>query len=139
MTTATKYSDRGYRANAAALRKATSDNGWPCHLCGKPIDMTLPYTHPLAFTADHLTAIANGGNLLGELAPAGANDSHTKCGRQRPRKTGEWFKQIDFFHDQNMERFRVMMSTEWKTTPGGLPLPGMKFPPSVIVTSPRGL
>lgn len=81
MTTATKYSDRSYRAKAAALRKATSDKGWPCHLCGKPIDMSLPYTHPLAFTADHLDAIANGGNLLGDLAPA-----HRRCNSRRGRK-----------------------------------------------------
>lgn len=81
MTTATKYSDRSYRAKAAALRKATSDGGWPCHLCGKPIDMTLPYTHPLAFTADHLDAIANGGQLLGDLAPA-----HRRCNSRRGRK-----------------------------------------------------
>ena len=81
MKAATKYSDRSYRAKAAALRKATSDNGWPCHLCGKPIDMTLPYTHPLAFTADHLDALANGGNLLGELAPA-----HRRCNSRRGRK-----------------------------------------------------
>ena len=81
VTTATKYSDRTYRAKAAALRKATNDNGWPCHLCGKPIDMSLPYTHPLAFTADHLDALANGGNLLGDLAPA-----HRRCNSQRGRK-----------------------------------------------------
>nr|DAR96436.1 MAG TPA: hypothetical protein [Caudoviricetes sp.] len=31
------------------------------------------------------------------------------------------------------------MVTKWETYPRGLPLPGMKFPPSVIVTSPRGL
>lgn len=79
--TVTKYSDRSYRAKAAALRKATSDNGLPCHLCGKPIDMSLPYTHPLAFTADHLDAIANGGNLLGDLAPA-----HRRCNSRRGRK-----------------------------------------------------
>lgn len=81
MTTATKYSDRTYRKRAAELRKATSDNGWPCHLCGKPIDMSLPYTHPLAFTADHLDAIANGGQLLGDLAPA-----HRRCNSRRGRK-----------------------------------------------------
>lgn len=81
VTTATKYSDRTYRKRAAELRKATSDNGWPCHLCGKPIDMTLPYTHPLAFTADHLDAIANGGQLLGDLAPA-----HRRCNSRRGRK-----------------------------------------------------
>lgn len=81
VTTASKYSDRTYRKRAAELRKATSDNGWPCHLCGKPIDMSLPYTHPLAFTADHLDAIANGGNLLGDLAPA-----HRRCNSRRGRK-----------------------------------------------------
>lgn len=78
MTTATKYSDRSYRAKVAALRKAVSDNGWLCHLCDNPIDLSLPYTHPLAFTADHLEAIANGGNLLGDLAPA-----HRRCNSRR--------------------------------------------------------
>ena len=56
MTTATKYSDRSYRAKAAALRKATSDNGWPCHLCGKPIDMSLPT--PSASTQDHASMVS---------------------------------------------------------------------------------
>jgi len=77
----TKYNDREYRKHAAALKQDAINNNKPCHLCGEHFDFTLPYTHPLAFTADHLDAIANGGDLLGNLAPA-----HRKCNSSRGKK-----------------------------------------------------
>lgn len=77
----TKYNDREYRKHAAALKQDAINNDKPCHLCGEHFDFTLPYTHPLAFTADHLDAIANGGDLLGNLAPA-----HRKCNSSRGKK-----------------------------------------------------
>ena len=39
----------------------------PCHICGKPIDYTIPYrnpdqtVNPLAFVADHVEPYAHGG------------------------------------------------------------------------------
>jgi len=33
-----------------------------CHICGKPIDYTLPYPDPGCFVVDHVVAIANGGS-----------------------------------------------------------------------------
>lgn len=78
MTTTTKYNDHEYRKRATALRRAVETNGLPCHLCGKPIDLTLPSTHPMSFTADHLDAIASGGNLHGAIAPA-----HRRCNSRR--------------------------------------------------------
>ena len=51
MSTNTKYNDHEYRKRTAALRRAVETQGLHCHLCDKPIDLTLPYTHPLSFTA----------------------------------------------------------------------------------------
>lgn len=32
-----------------------------CHICGKPIDYTLPYLHDKSFVVDHLKPLAKGG------------------------------------------------------------------------------
>jgi 5-methylcytosine-specific restriction endonuclease McrA len=58
--------DRTYRARCKALRA----QGGPCWICGKPIDLSLPYTHKDSWTADHVQARSKGGRLLGELRPA---------------------------------------------------------------------
>lgn len=76
-----RYDDRTYRKRAAALRRLVRDTGAPCWLCGCDIDLGLPYTHPMAFTADHVEALANGGNLYGELAPA-----HRSCNSARGKR-----------------------------------------------------
>lgn len=81
MSTKTKYNDHEYGKRTAALRRAVETQGLPCHLCGNPIDLTLPSTHPLSFTADHLNAIANGGNLYGPIAPA-----HRRCNSRRQNR-----------------------------------------------------
>lgn len=33
-----------------------------CHICGRPIDYTLPYPDPGCFVVDHLVPIAKGGS-----------------------------------------------------------------------------
>ena len=32
-----------------------------CHICGKPIDYTLPYLDPMEFVVDHVKPLAKGG------------------------------------------------------------------------------
>ncbi|WP_423817336.1 HNH endonuclease [Rothia nasimurium] len=76
-----RYDDRTYRKKTAALRSYVQRTQSPCWLCGQPIDLMLPYTHPMSFTADHVEAIANGGKLLSELRPA-----HRRCNSSRGRK-----------------------------------------------------
>lgn len=63
---------KGRGANAYLLKRKqlkhrTMKSGAPCSWCGQPFDWTLPPQHPMAFTADHVIALANGGDLLGEL------------------------------------------------------------------------
>lgn len=76
-----RYDDRSYRKRTSALRRQVKRTGEPCWLCGQPIDLDLPYTHPMSFTADHLDPLAQGGKLLGELRPA-----HRRCNSSRGKK-----------------------------------------------------
>jgi len=32
-----------------------------CHICGQPIDYTLPHLDPMSFTVDHVKPLAKGG------------------------------------------------------------------------------
>lgn len=70
-----------YRQKTKTLRRHVQRTGQPCWLCGNPIDLDLPPTHPQAFTADHINALGNGGKLLGELKPA-----HRACNSSRGKK-----------------------------------------------------
>ena len=43
------------RARVAATKAA-------CHICGLPIDYTLPHTEPKSFVIDHVIPLAKGGS-----------------------------------------------------------------------------
>lgn len=75
--------DRAYRAKAHALKKQTAHEDIPCAHCGRHIDTDLPYTDPMAFTANHITALANGGRMLGELEPM-----HRSCNSRVGARSG---------------------------------------------------
>lgn len=69
------HGHRAYRRAQATLKRRTRDERLPCAWCGESIDTSLPDTDPLAFTADHPDALANGGRLAGQqLAPM-----HRRC------------------------------------------------------------
>ena len=42
-------------------REAIRRSGSGCHLCGQPIDYTLPYLDPMSFVVDHKTPLSKGG------------------------------------------------------------------------------
>lgn len=56
--------------------RATKAN---CHICGQPIDYTLPYTDPMAFQVDHIQALVRGGadNISNKAA------SHRACNSKK--------------------------------------------------------
>ncbi|MFD7871382.1 MULTISPECIES: hypothetical protein [unclassified Microbacterium] len=65
---------RAYRRQQAALKRRTKAENLPCGHgspsgwgCGEPIDTDLSSTDRMSFTADHDTAIANGGRLVGQV------------------------------------------------------------------------
>lgn len=53
--------------------------GEPCCFCHLPINLTVPYPEPMAFTVDHSTPTSHGGtDRYDGLRPA-----HNQCNRQR--------------------------------------------------------
>lgn len=64
-----------YRARIRATRAA-------CHICGEPIDYTLPHLNPKAFVIDHVIPLAKGGaDDLTNLKAAHRDCNSTKRAR----------------------------------------------------------
>lgn len=91
--------DYRWRKKAARERKRLEDNPdlAVCSLCGLAIDMTLPPLNPGAFTLDHITPLAQGGDILGPTRPAhrGCNSSREgarkrSMGAKKPKTILEW-------------------------------------------------
>ena len=53
-----------------------------CHICGDPIDYTLPYLHPQEFVVDHLIPLSRGGR--DDLSNKAA--AHRACNRSKSDK-----------------------------------------------------
>lgn len=71
------------RANGSArtaLRKRVAAMGLPCHLCGRPIDYSLPAGDPMAYELDEIVPVSKGGDPLdpGNVAP-----SHRCCNKAK--------------------------------------------------------
>lgn len=81
-----------------------------CGICGKPVDFSLKYPHPLSACIDHIIPIAKGGH------PSDISNlqlAHWCCNRQKSDKLVE--KQI---FDQSVELIsnRVLPQTfDWRT------------------------
>ena len=76
----------GRYANGAKrreLRRYYKMLGDPCHLCGKPIDYTLPAGHPMSFEIDELTPYSRGGDPFSRENTAPA---HRICNQRRGNK-----------------------------------------------------
>ena len=67
-------------ARRDALRKRVAAEGAPCHLCGKPIDYSLPAGHPMSFELDEIVPVSKGGDPFAKdnVAPA-----HRTCNQRR--------------------------------------------------------
>lgn len=77
----TKRNNAAYIRKRDALKRLAQANDTPCHLCSQPINFNAAYPDPYSFTADHVEAVAAGGDLLGELRPA-----HARCNTRRGKK-----------------------------------------------------
>lgn len=63
-------------------RRTIARTGVGCHICGEPIDYTLPYLDPGEFVVDHVTPLAKGGkDVLANKAAA-----HRSCNRSKSDK-----------------------------------------------------
>lgn len=71
---------RSNGARRSKLRRQVAAEGLPCHLCGKPIDYSLPPGDPMCYELDEITPVSKGGDPFsrGNVAPA-----HRICNQRR--------------------------------------------------------
>jgi hypothetical protein len=77
--TDSRRSGRPYRRVHAELRAKRL----PCHICGKPIDYTLPGSDPQGFVMDHVVPLKHGGHALSLMNVAA---SHRLCNGKKGTK-----------------------------------------------------
>ena len=82
---ATKRSDRekGNRGAYEAARKKILKTQTICGICGKPVDFSYRYPHPLSPTVDHIIPVTKGGH------PSDISNlqlAHRCCNRQKSDK-----------------------------------------------------
>lgn len=53
-------------------------SGSACHICGKPIDYSLPHTDPMSFAADDVIPLARGGPDTVDNKAASHRDCNSK-------------------------------------------------------------
>lgn len=78
-----RYSNRNARN---ALRRRVAAQGLPCHLCGQPIDYSLPAGHPLAFELDEiipLAALPEEQRAAAAIDPRNVAPAHRICNERR--------------------------------------------------------
>lgn len=65
------------------LRRQVAAEGLPCHLCGHPIDYSLPAGHPMSYELDEIVPVSKGGDPFSRdnVAPA-----HRICNQKRGNK-----------------------------------------------------
>ena len=62
-----------------------------CGICGKPVDFSLKYPHPLSPTVDHIVPVSKGGH------PSDINNlqlAHRCCNRQKSDRVGDLSRYI---------------------------------------------
>ena len=77
-----KRTDRapGNRGAFEAARQKILKTQSVCGICGKPVDMSLKYPHPLSPTVDHIIPVSKGGH------PSDIDNlqlAHRTCNRQK--------------------------------------------------------
>lgn len=81
-----------------------------CGICGKPVDMSLKYPHPMSKTIDHIIPIAKGGHPsdLDNLQLA-----HWTCNRQKSDKINFSFNNANAKGKEIITNRILPLSYDW--------------------------
>ena len=77
---ASRYANGSRRRALVARVRAL---GAPCHICGLPIDYSLPGGHPLSYELDELVPVSRGGS---PVDPRNVAPAHRCCNQWRGNK-----------------------------------------------------
>jgi 5-methylcytosine-specific restriction endonuclease McrA len=76
-----------HRANYERNKKRILATQNICGICGKPVDMSLKYPHPMSATIDHIIPVNGPGGLRGHPSDlSNLQLSHLTCNRQKSDK-----------------------------------------------------
>lgn len=78
---ANERSTRRHKTLRSEFRTRCQQQGAHCHLCGQPIDYTLPREHPDAFQLDHFHPVKTHPELVDDIA--NFRPSHGSCNASR--------------------------------------------------------
>lgn len=59
----------------------------PCHICGRPIDYSLPAGDPYSFECDEIVPVSKGGSPYDR---ANVDAAHRRCNQKRGNKPIGW-------------------------------------------------
>lgn len=81
MSTPSRYANGHARREVRAWLRAQC---LPCHICGRPIDYSLPAGDPMSFEVDEIVPVSRGGSPIdrGNVLPA-----HRICNERRGNKS----------------------------------------------------
>ena len=87
-----------------------------CGICGKPVDKSLRYPHPMSATVDHIIPVSKGGH------PSDIDNlqlAHWCCNRQKSDSLGEKTKkETDAITDTLQKNRRLPQSMDWASYRG---------------------
>lgn len=78
-----------------------------CGICGKPVDFSLKYPHPMSPCIDHIVPIAKGGH------PCDIDNlqlAHWICNRE---KSDKMFRRIEVKKDELIDNNQLPLSIDW--------------------------
>ena len=79
-----------------------------CGICGKPVDMTLKFPHPLSKSVDHIIPVSKGGH------PSDISNmqlAHLCCNNE---KSSKLLEPRQFFDEKAIDNRQLPLSIDWK-------------------------
>ena len=104
-----------HRANYERNKKRILATQNICGICGKPVDMSLKYPHPMSPTIDHIIPVNGPGGLRGH--PSSLDNlqlAHFSCNRQKSDKIFKNPSEPRILGNRNLPQ-----SIDWKSYKAG--------------------
>ena len=100
-----------HRANFEKNKKRILATQNICGICGKPVDMSLKYPHPMSATIDHIIPVNGPGGLRGHPSDlSNLQLAHFSCNRQKSDKIFKNPSEPKILGNRNLPQ-----SMDWKS------------------------
>ena len=102
-----------HRANYERNKKRILATQNICGICGKPVDKSLKYPHPMSATIDHIIPVNGNNGIFGHPSDlSNLQLAHFSCNRQKSNKV---FKGKEVFETVVLGNRNLPQSMDWKS------------------------